>query len=553
MKLRQPLLVMLVLVTAFVAPIHIKATKAASNATSTWPYAQLQSELDGLYATIESSLPSTNQPDRSHYLMTMDFCDGNIGAALVSDVNYTINKNKAYIDTLQRNGFNSILITAAWPLLDPNSTDPNLSRYQTVYSSIVSYAQSKGFYVVFASGIAASGAVDYTRYSSIDQIFQGRRRQAWWVASHLQPNVVVAGAEPGSDKMLLGQYPNITDISNLTPQYWGNHFTQLLAGAPQGTRSLYAGGASPQDSDDFATAAIQSGLTRFDFHPFPLANAGIIPPAPQYWQRMLARIDQAQAAGMIAISTQTSPYKESAQEVAAHQLSYEQVYNRDAWAEWGETDLRYEELWHQITLKKGLQATSYFFGLDAFFGGYVPYQSGLSEAAAEDQVDHQANVNAFDPNYVMDPQGQLWRSFVPRIPDGTPTPPQFRSDTIDFINAYRTSNGLRPVTSYPSLNTAAQNYSATEAQAGTLSHTGPNGSTTASRLTAVGYPWVAYGELLDGQYTTADDVVTDWMNHPNSLGNILDPQFTDIGVGMTYLQNDPAGYNYYWVGELGKR
>lgn len=56
------------------------------------------------------------------------------------------------------------------------------------------------------------------------------------------------------------------------------------------------------------------------------------------------------------------------------------------------------------------------------------------------------------------------------------------------------------------------------------------------------------GENIAGGQRTPEEAVTDWMNSPGHRANILDPVYTEIGVGVAIIgdenQEDPL---YYWV------
>lgn len=61
------------------------------------------------------------------------------------------------------------------------------------------------------------------------------------------------------------------------------------------------------------------------------------------------------------------------------------------------------------------------------------------------------------------------------------------------------------------------------------------------------------GENIASGQPTPQQVVLDWMNSPSHRANILNPNFTTIGIGYTQFDNDPAPmYNtYYWVQLFG--
>ncbi|MBA3944430.1 MAG: CAP domain-containing protein [Herpetosiphonaceae bacterium] len=122
---------------------------------------------------------------------------------------------------------------------------------------------------------------------------------------------------------------------------------------------------------------------------------------------------------------------------------------------------------------------------------------------------------------------------------------------LDLINAQRGGAGLAPLRVSSTLMTIAQSYSQVQAQQASISHTGPDGANPGQRLDRSGYKWAAYGENLAAGQSSADAVVTSWMNSPEHRANILNSTFRDVGVGLTHRSGDPSHFFDYWVLELG--
>jgi uncharacterized protein YkwD len=75
-------------------------------------------------------------------------------------------------------------------------------------------------------------------------------------------------------------------------------------------------------------------------------------------------------------------------------------------------------------------------------------------------------------------------------------------------------------------------------------HNSPSGTTPGGRLDAAGYRWNFYGENIAAGNMDEQAVILGWMNSPKHCHNMMDPAFTEIGVGR---------YNNNWTMELGKR
>jgi len=62
------------------------------------------------------------------------------------------------------------------------------------------------------------------------------------------------------------------------------------------------------------------------------------------------------------------------------------------------------------------------------------------------------------------------------------------------------------------------------------------------RLAAAQYVWEAYGENVAMGQRSAAEVVSAWMKSPGHRANILNPRYTELGIGYAL---DAAGRPYY--------
>jgi len=128
----------------------------------------------------------------------------------------------------------------------------------------------------------------------------------------------------------------------------------------------------------------------------------------------------------------------------------------------------------------------------------------------------------------------------------------FTSRVVELINAARRQEGLEPLTPTATLSSAAQRRATAMAEAGVLSHTGPDGSTVAGRVQAAGYSgWTAVGEAIAAGPTTPEEVVACWLASPDHRASLLDPTFRELGVGYYYLSSNT--YEHWWVADLATR
>ena len=82
-----------------------------------------------------------------------------------------------------------------------------------------------------------------------------------------------------------------------------------------------------------------------------------------------------------------------------------------------------------------------------------------------------------------------------------------------------------------------------------MDHTGHDGSSPAARITRSGYHWREVGENLASGIMTPEEVVAGWLQSPEHCANLMDPLFSEMGVGFAVNTHDDAGV--YWAMEFG--
>ena len=122
----------------------------------------------------------------------------------------------------------------------------------------------------------------------------------------------------------------------------------------------------------------------------------------------------------------------------------------------------------------------------------------------------------------------------------SPTP---ESQLIDLINAERVRLGLSPLTISPVLMQVAEAHSQDMVNRNFFDHVNPDGQDPSDRLDEAGYDWWACGENIGGGYTTPQAMFDGWMKSPGHKANMLDPDFTEIGLG--YVTG--GYYHHYWT------
>jgi len=102
-----------------------------------------------------------------------------------------------------------------------------------------------------------------------------------------------------------------------------------------------------------------------------------------------------------------------------------------------------------------------------------------------------------------------------------------------------------PLASAGDLRCAARNHSLDMATRGFFDHTNPDGDGPGERLEAAGFSGFGWGENIAWGQRTPQQVVDGWMGSDGHCRNIMNPDFTEIGVGY-------HGANY-WTQTFGSR
>jgi uncharacterized protein YkwD len=125
----------------------------------------------------------------------------------------------------------------------------------------------------------------------------------------------------------------------------------------------------------------------------------------------------------------------------------------------------------------------------------------------------------------------------------------FAQEVVVLTNYIRAQQGVPPLKAHDTLTNAAEWMSADMAINNYFSHTDSQGRRSWDRFDAFGYPWIATGENIAASQPSPAEAMQTWMESPAHRANILNPDFTETGVG--YYQG--GRYNHYWVQDFGNR
>ena len=155
----------------------------------------------------------------------------------------------------------------------------------------------------------------------------------------------------------------------------------------------------------------------------------------------------------------------------------------------------------------------------------VKYEIGLNEIK---------NANPQIKNFDLIYPGQ-----VITLPSADPTAAAYEQEVIRLVNALRQEHGLKPLSYDWELSRVARYKSQDMKDNRYFSHTSPVYGTPFQMIKSFGISYRSAGENIARGYATPQAVVNGWMNSSGHRANILNPDYTHIGVGYV------SGGNYW--------
>ncbi len=154
------------------------------------------------------------------------------------------------------------------------------------------------------------------------------------------------------------------------------------------------------------------------------------------------------------------------------------------------------------------------------------YQVGTSELiGANPQI---ANPDLIYPGQVLT---------VPQVADGVRA---YETEVIRLVNGIRQQYGLNTLREDWELSRVARYKSQDMLERGYFDHTSPTYGSPFQMMRAFGLSYRTAGENIAMGYRTPAAVVEGWMNSPGHRANILNANYTKIGVGYVARGN-------YWT------
>lgn len=118
---------------------------------------------------------------------------------------------------------------------------------------------------------------------------------------------------------------------------------------------------------------------------------------------------------------------------------------------------------------------------------------------------------------------------------------QFEQKVVDLVNQERQKQGLKPLTLNKKLSDVARTKSKDMMDKGYFDHNSPTYGSPFDMMKQFGIEYTTAGENIAKGQQSPEDVMNAWMNSDGHRKNILNPDFTEIGVG--YVKGDTT----YWT------
>ncbi|SCL24791.1 Uncharacterized conserved protein YkwD, contains CAP (CSP/antigen 5/PR1) domain [Micromonospora inyonensis] len=179
-------------------------------------------------------------------------------------------------------------------------------------------------------------------------------------------------------------------------------------------------------------------------------------------------------------------------------------------------------------------------------GSVVKFRGAASMTTSVPPQRRSHEVDEDDDYFVVSSGGAAHtRSARPAVSIGPDTRRTHLENTVvRLTNQARAKAGVPPLKINELLRQAARSHSTDMARRGFFSHNDPDGVTPFDRMRSHGYAQPAAENIAKGQ-RQPHEVIHSWLNSPGHRANLLNPEFSVIGVGL-HLDGGP-----WWTQNFG--
>ncbi|MCM1055788.1 MAG: CAP domain-containing protein [Bacteroides sp.] len=131
--------------------------------------------------------------------------------------------------------------------------------------------------------------------------------------------------------------------------------------------------------------------------------------------------------------------------------------------------------------------------------------------------------------------------------ENTQTELDFIARTFELVNEERAQEGLPAYQHLDVLDTVSSIRAWELTVEYRSDHIRPDGTSCTTAFNQNGIFYGAWGENVAAGQTTPEEVVAAWMNSPPHRSAILSADYTYMGVGYYYSENDSQNYYHFWT------
>ena len=125
----------------------------------------------------------------------------------------------------------------------------------------------------------------------------------------------------------------------------------------------------------------------------------------------------------------------------------------------------------------------------------------------------------------------------------------YQQQVLDLVNAERAKRGISALTLDSSLSSVATKKSQDMIDKNYFDHTSPTYGSPFDMMKQFGISYRSAGENIAKGQKTPQEVVDAWMNSEGHRKNILNPNFTNLGVGIAKDSNKTTYWTQMFIGK----
>ena len=125
----------------------------------------------------------------------------------------------------------------------------------------------------------------------------------------------------------------------------------------------------------------------------------------------------------------------------------------------------------------------------------------------------------------------------------------YQQQVLDLVNAERAKRGISALTLDSSLSSVATKKSQDMVDKNYFDHTSPTYGSPFDMMKQFGISYRSAGENIAKGQKTPQEVVAAWMNSEGHRKNILNPNFTNLGVGIAKDSNKTTYWTQMFIGK----